>query len=361
MRPAFGHAPSFTGLALFFDTYDNDADSHAHKHPYVSAMINDGTLEYQHDELTGVPMDSGHPDAGCHARIRQYGMDQKIVTARIEYNGHVGTLSVKLLFSRDRSWRNRPAYEWTNCLKMTDVHLPAGYYMGLSASTGDLSDIHDVISLEVYPQVAAGVADPPSEQQVLPSVGGADDVTPEPTRGVRAKPSQRGPPPAPRARAEREQGGSDGAELESAGAPAEAQETVVPVKRFEMAELSVNERKEIEDAISNTPAIRELAAEAAAIAATAEKLAEEVEQRLSGIYVGLDAALERIKDQEDAMEERISALEARIGGKMDSILEESRGNASGWVMPFLFLSVCLCGAGVFFVRGYRKIMKTHML
>lgn len=177
VRPAFGHDPKFVGMALFFDTYDNDAESKAHKHPYVSAMINDGTLEYQHDDLAGVPVGDGHPDNGCHARIRQYGLDEKVVTARISYDGRKRTLSVKLLFSRDATMvQSRPPYEWTQCTTIHDVYLPPGYYLGVSASTGDLSDRHDVVGLEVFAEEGAAHAVAPADQPVLPSVGVANEL-----------------------------------------------------------------------------------------------------------------------------------------------------------------------------------------
>ena len=62
---AFGHAPTFTGLGLFFDTYDNAAGSHLHKHPWVSAVV--GTPEapgsYDHNDSGG-----SQQRHGCHAR-----------------------------------------------------------------------------------------------------------------------------------------------------------------------------------------------------------------------------------------------------------------------------------------------------
>ena len=33
---------------------------------------------------------------------------------------------------------------------MNGIRLPTGYYFGLSAATGDLSDAHDIISVKTY-------------------------------------------------------------------------------------------------------------------------------------------------------------------------------------------------------------------
>ncbi|KAF6081639.1 lectin, mannose binding 2 [Phyllostomus discolor] len=40
--------------------------------------------------------------------------------------------------------------EWKNCIDITGVRLPTGYYFGASAGTGDLSDNHDIISMKLF-------------------------------------------------------------------------------------------------------------------------------------------------------------------------------------------------------------------
>ena len=39
---------------------------------------------------------------------------------------------------------------WKSCFSVDGVHLPTGYYFGVSAATGELSDNHDVIELRTY-------------------------------------------------------------------------------------------------------------------------------------------------------------------------------------------------------------------
>jgi len=39
---------------------------------------------------------------------------------------------------------------WKECFSKSDILLPTGYYIGVSATTGDLSDNHDVISLRMF-------------------------------------------------------------------------------------------------------------------------------------------------------------------------------------------------------------------
>jgi len=39
--------------------------------------------------------------------------------------------------------------QWDECFDVQDVTLPTGYFFGASASTGDLADNHDIISIQV--------------------------------------------------------------------------------------------------------------------------------------------------------------------------------------------------------------------
>lgn len=39
---------------------------------------------------------------------------------------------------------------WKQCFSVSGVSLPTGYYIGMSAATGDLSDNHDIIGVRFY-------------------------------------------------------------------------------------------------------------------------------------------------------------------------------------------------------------------
>lgn len=39
---------------------------------------------------------------------------------------------------------------WKQCFLVVDVKLPTGYYIGISATTGDLSDNHDILSIRLF-------------------------------------------------------------------------------------------------------------------------------------------------------------------------------------------------------------------
>lgn len=128
----FGNEELFSGLGVFLDTYANQNGAHSHGHPYISGMINNGTLRYDHDR------DGTHSElAGCESKFRGVEHDTYL---SIRYESDVLTVST------DISGKN----EWAECFKVTGVQLPTGYFIGVSAATGDLSDNHDVISIKTY-------------------------------------------------------------------------------------------------------------------------------------------------------------------------------------------------------------------
>lgn len=95
-------------------------------------MINNGTLSYDHDRdgtLTQL--------AGCEAKFRN-----------VDYDTHISIkyLNEKLTVMTDIEDK----HEWKICFESSNVKLPTGYYFGASATTGDLSDNHDIITFKFY-------------------------------------------------------------------------------------------------------------------------------------------------------------------------------------------------------------------
>jgi len=130
--PVFGNRDYFTGLGVFLDTYSNHNGEHDHEHPYISAMINNGSLHYDHDR------DGTHSQiAGCAAKFRNANYDTYIAISYINRQ-----IVVLLNIDGER--------EWKPCFMVKDIDLPTGYYFGASAATGDLADNHDIISIKVY-------------------------------------------------------------------------------------------------------------------------------------------------------------------------------------------------------------------
>jgi len=139
--PVFGSKDLFSGLAIIVDTYSNHNGPHNHQHPYISAMVNNGSLSYDHDR------DGTHTQlAGCEARFRNVEFETLV---KIRYENDV--LSV----FTDLENKN----EWKDCFSVDGVELPTGYYFGASATTGDLSDNHLINSIKFFELDGATTAD----------------------------------------------------------------------------------------------------------------------------------------------------------------------------------------------------------
>ncbi|XP_028140500.1 vesicular integral-membrane protein VIP36 [Diabrotica virgifera virgifera] len=150
--PVFGSKDMFQGLAIILDTYSNHNGPHNHQHPYISAMINNGSLSYDHDR------DGTHTQlAGCEAKFRNFDHDTHI---SIRYENDVLTVSTDL--------ENKAA--WKECFQVKGVKLPTGYYIGASATTGDLSDNHDIMSVRLF-ELDLGIEEDTGEDRskIIPS------------------------------------------------------------------------------------------------------------------------------------------------------------------------------------------------
>ncbi|XP_030920978.1 VIP36-like protein [Geospiza fortis] len=137
--PVFGSKDNFLGLGVFVDTYPNEEkQQEAQKRryspgnqrvfPYISAMVNNGSLTYDHDR-DGRPTELG----GCTAMVWIWG-----------FQGEAQVVPWQVLIDIDGK------HEWRDCIDVPGVRLPRGYYFGTSSVTGDLSDNHDIISLKLY-------------------------------------------------------------------------------------------------------------------------------------------------------------------------------------------------------------------
>ncbi|XP_063980277.1 vesicular integral-membrane protein VIP36 [Diachasmimorpha longicaudata] len=130
--PVFGNQDFFQGLAVILDTYSNHNGPHNHQHPYISAMVNNGSLHYDHDR------DGTHTQlAGCEAKFRNLDHDTHIA---MRYEGD--TLSVSTDIDNKATWKP--------CFTVSGLKLPTGYYFGVTATTGDLSDNHDIVSIRLF-------------------------------------------------------------------------------------------------------------------------------------------------------------------------------------------------------------------
>lgn len=130
MGAVFGMKDQFEGLGLFFDTYKNNRPGTVF--PYVMAMLGDGQTSY--DKAND---GKANELAGCSARgLRNSDFPTR---AKVTYfqDKH---LRVDLMYKKED--------EWTMCFQVENVKLPETAYLGFSAETGELSDNHDIVSVE---------------------------------------------------------------------------------------------------------------------------------------------------------------------------------------------------------------------
>jgi len=130
----FGSKDLFTGLGIFLDTYSNHNGPHNHAHPYVSAMVNNGSMLYDHDR------DGTHTQLGgkgCTSRFRNKDYETNLLIRYVD-----DTITVYTDVENQ--------HQWLLCFSVPGVRLPTGYYFGASAATGELSDTHDIIAIKMY-------------------------------------------------------------------------------------------------------------------------------------------------------------------------------------------------------------------
>lgn len=171
----FGSKDNFQGLAIFLDTYSNHNGPHNHGHPYISAMVNNGSLSYDHDR------DGTHTElAGCESKFRNLNHDTH-VSIRYEKD----TITVSTDIDNKASWKE--------CFSVKGVRLPTGYYFGISAATGELSDTHDVIGIKLYElELTSDDLDTEDRSNIVPSASffapprdHVDDPPHEPMSGLK--------------------------------------------------------------------------------------------------------------------------------------------------------------------------------
>lgn len=128
----YGRSSKFHGLAIVFDQADVKNNRY---NPYVYAIENDGKKSAQ--DFIDYGSSSVHLGA-CYREIRN---TPSPVFVKVRYVGGVLKLDVDI---------RQGGRGYLNCFE-APVHLPTGYYFGVSASTGDeAADDHDIHSFETY-------------------------------------------------------------------------------------------------------------------------------------------------------------------------------------------------------------------
>uniref|UniRef100_A0A3Q0RU56 Lectin, mannose-binding 2-like b n=1 Tax=Amphilophus citrinellus TaxID=61819 RepID=A0A3Q0RU56_AMPCI len=147
--PVFGNMNQFVGLGIFVDTYPNDDKTHDRTFPYISVMLGNGTLSYDHDR-DGRSTELG----GCTTMARNAVYDTFLL---VRYSKN------RLMLMVDVDGKQ----EWRECAEITGLRLPTGYFLGASSATGDLSDNHDIISMKLYELTVERTPQEEEEEEVV--------------------------------------------------------------------------------------------------------------------------------------------------------------------------------------------------
>ncbi|PAA89597.1 hypothetical protein BOX15_Mlig012728g1 [Macrostomum lignano] len=142
--PLFGGPSRFRGLAVLLDTYSNaHGPEQGRFHPYISAIVNNGSLEFSHD-------DDGEQKepAGCTVNFRNRQGETHLA---VRYVDDVLTVYTKVTDDEGDGWggTSEPGI-WRICFRVRGVRLPTHLMFGLSAMTGELVDNHEILAAKVY-------------------------------------------------------------------------------------------------------------------------------------------------------------------------------------------------------------------
>lgn len=119
----YGSMDHWNGLGVFLDTFDND---NKRDNPSIRAMINDGSKSFNVDQ-DGIEWSLGE---GCK-EVKYRNIDK--------FKLKISLIDSVLLVMYDISGNYQE--DWIICVR-SPVRLPSGYYFGISAATGGLSDQH---------------------------------------------------------------------------------------------------------------------------------------------------------------------------------------------------------------------------
>ena len=125
----YGSTDFWTGLGVFFDTFNND---NIGSNPLISAIYNDGTQRYDYaSDGSSQALDT------CSFDFRNTAQPAAV---RVRYEQK--RLTVEMSVVRDSAGE----YNWKPCIKVDNLELGVDKYFGLTAHTGDVADNHDVHS-----------------------------------------------------------------------------------------------------------------------------------------------------------------------------------------------------------------------
>eukprot|EP00752_Nemacystus_decipiens_P016762 g15000.t1 len=285
-----GFVETFKGLGVIVDTYRNEEFYNSHK---------DFTVVYNTGNMTREEM--MEKSVGCNGQVRYYenraDFDPGSQSSRVKVEVSGNLLTVKVDPKNSKTWEDCAQIELPN--EMGEGWTKSGH-LGLTASTGQLSDNHDVIRLETY---------------------------------VSSEAAERG-------EQKREQGAGAGAELDPNVPFLERVanvENILNAMLIKMELMSVQQEHNVEK-----------------VEVHMKELFEKNEKNEKGLADSLDTLERKVRELEIKIKRQLeSSLETGIG--------EAHAAARGWRLPFFILLAGVTGGAVATFRVYRTLRKSHFL
>ncbi|KAL1510486.1 hypothetical protein AB1Y20_006791 [Prymnesium parvum] len=314
----FGREDHWKGLGIFFDTFQNLDHSHHHKHPYIYAMMNDGSKRYIPDaekpDTSKQALPGAVENSGCSYDFR-YAETREDVSVLNHTRVHViyQNKALKLRLQQTSVGLNK---EWYSCFDMKDVDIPPTAFLGVSSATGDLVDNHDVIQFNV--RSLEGVANAEADYD--------------------------------------------------AWAAAEQQAIQSKLEEHDLRPAEALQRDYQRVLRAQASAIKLLSQDV-------EALKQQLEFQLASMNAGLSSTKQRLDSKGEEIKsitQLASKLQENMGGGTDlkaqaALVNDLKKqvaenmNGGGWRLPFFLLFCMLVAlAGVGYNR-YRKITKSHFL
>ncbi len=337
-----GGQENFTGVAIIFDTFKNTESLSSHRD--ISVLVNDGKKNYElmKQSIQGC---NTNPLVRYHSERADFQVTDAS-RANIVFKGHTLTIRIDA----------KNSGEWVDCVSFNlPSELPTGFlansYMGITASTGQLADNHDVISVQTDSDYRGGDELVANEKRIAEasksSAALKENLYPEiPNSGIDARTLRL--EDTIRTLLSRLQT----LELEAEHSRVASEEKIANIigklsKREDNSERRIDLIEQV---------VREKIAEhfdthlEGRLADHADSLRADIEETVGNMANQIDEHVADLKTQGEQNTQAASKLKEKIS-------EISQGG-SGWKMPVYFLLFLIVGLAVAGFVAYQKLWKT---
>lgn len=319
-----GSTEKFKGIGVIIDTFKNAEMSSYHKD--ITVVINEGSSD-QEQMLTS--------SIGCNGDIRYHedrGDFSVSSASRIKFvvepvpttegaDASGGTLVLSVFLDANNSGEYRDCVASTTLPKALDPAWLSRTYIGITASTGQLADNHDVLSLDVF-------SDKEIHNEVESEIGSVPYF------------------PA------------------GEGVSEERFENIETTLDSLLAKIDYLEHHLEHELVAVDDHVRTTVDKLAKQEQAAEGRIELLEQKVTSSVE--DSLTQRISSLEgamrDAVHKRVKAVEQNTLDRVqETVGEQLKGKGSGWTLGFLFLVAVDIVAAIAVYRWYIKFKKSHLL